>query len=189
MHFLAYEWSRFCFSDLIFLFFCLFFCYYHRSRPCRNEEEDDNSPHRREQQQHLEIKAIVWVSPVAYMCICMVHFMVSVPFLHFKSISHWVTCVTYDLKSALCLLCGRDQFMCGFNSIFPLIRFQSLGQRALLSAWTLVDCHLTPFYLNMGPHLGVTGKDGSCLRLSLPWKSRTEKRKPMFLCRVNMIGV
>lgn len=135
----------------------VFSCYCHRSHPSRSGEEDDNSPHRREQQQHLEFKAIVWVSSVTYLCVVFFPSKISVYFLHFNQFFTNVAC---DLNSALYLLCGRNQFTCGLYSILPLIRFQSWGQSALLSAWTLADCHLTTFYLNMDPRFYRCNREG-----------------------------
>lgn len=165
----AYKWSCKQRSGFLIRFF-LYRCYY-RSRPRRSEEEDDNSPHRREQQQHLEIKAIVWVFL----------FQISVSFPHFlTSVTSSVTDITSDLESALCLLSREgDQFICGFNSIIPLIKLAESGSECTF--WTLADRrrHLTPFHLNT---VGVRGKDRSRLRLSLRRTSGIEKEKANAFC-------
>lgn len=79
----------------------------------------------------------------------------------------------------VCCPGGEDQFICGFNSIFPLIKFAELGSECTF--WTLADRrrHLTPFHLNT---VGVRGKDRSRLRLSLRRTSGIEKGKANAFC-------
>lgn len=139
-------------------------CYRCRSCPHRSEMEDDNSLHRRDQQQHLEIKAAVWVSLLAALCIIMI--ICTIPshnnrFLQYERLSFWMSSMFSSFQFIL------------FFGVMDL-----WGQGSLLKALTLVSFHLRNYTL-----VGATGKNSSGFRLSLHWKPRIEKKK-LFLYRI-----
>lgn len=152
-------------SDLIIILYLP--CYRRRSCPCRSEMEDDNSLHCRDQQQHLEIKAVVWVSLVAALCIIMTVY--TIPshnnrFLQYERLSFWISSMFSSFQFILCF---------GVMDLW--------GQGSLLKALTLVSFHLHNYTL-----VGATGKNSSGLRLSLHWKPRIEKKK-LFLSRIKKL--
>lgn len=142
-----------------------------RNHPSRSEgEEDDNVLHRREQQQHLEIKAIVWVSLVAPVLVS--HLFDQVLYFLLPGFSDWVlqTLRSYRLIMLWLLLLRSGSILSKplITFFFFQIRFGVLWSKLRLACMSLLT--------ESRKIENITGRDRPHPGLSLLWNQGWEKQ-------------